>query len=71
MIARGMDAVDTNAPIECSVGNKTLGRMFNVLGHSIDGKDELTEEKHMPIRPDQHLHLLIREQKLKFAEAEY
>ena len=60
-----MDAVDTNAPISVPVGNKTLGRMFNVLGHSIDGKDELTEEKHMPII-DQHLHLLIREQKLKF-----
>ena len=48
-LTRGMDAVDTNAPISVPVGNKTLGRMFNVLGHSIDGKDELTEEKHMPI----------------------
>ncbi len=40
-----MDAVDTTAPISVPVGNKTLGRMFNVLGHSIDGKDELTERK--------------------------
>lgn len=64
-LTRGMDAVDTNAPISVPVGNKTLGRMFNVLGHSIDGKDELTDEKHMPIH-DQHLHLPIREQKLKF-----
>ena len=37
-LTRGMDAVDTNAPISVPVGNKTLGRMFNVLGHSIDGK---------------------------------
>lgn len=64
-LTRGMDAVDTNAPISVPVGNKTLGRMFNVLGHSIDGKDELTEENICQFI-DQHLHLLIREQKLKF-----
>ena len=28
---------------------ETLGRMFNVLGHAIDGKEELTEIEHMPI----------------------
>ena len=43
-LTRGMDAVDTNAPISVPVGNKTLGRMFNVLGHSIDGKDEWTDQ---------------------------
>ena len=48
-LTRQMDAVDTGAPISVPVGNETLGRMFNVLGHAIDGKEELTDAKHMPI----------------------
>jgi len=48
-LVRGMDAVDTGGPIAVPVGRKTLGRMFNVLGNAIDGQEELTEEKHMPI----------------------
>ncbi len=35
---RGMEAVDTGAPIKVPVGRETLGRMFNVLGEPIDGK---------------------------------
>ncbi|RBP37810.1 F0F1 ATP synthase subunit beta [Garciella nitratireducens] len=37
-LIRGMDAVDTGAPISVPVGPETLGRMFNVLGEPIDGK---------------------------------
>lgn len=48
-LTRQMEAVDTGASISVPVGNKTLGRMFDVLGHAIDGKEELTNEKHMPI----------------------
>ncbi|HAH74592.1 MAG TPA: F0F1 ATP synthase subunit beta [Kandleria vitulina] len=48
-LTRQMEAIDTGAPISVPVGNNTLGRMFNVLGHAIDGKEELSEEKHMPI----------------------
>ena len=48
-LTRQMDAVDTGAPISVPVGNETLGRMFNVLGHAIDGKEELNDAKHMPI----------------------
>ncbi len=33
---RGMEAVDTSAPISVPVGNDVLGRMFNVLGEAID-----------------------------------
>ncbi|MCL2671602.1 MAG: F0F1 ATP synthase subunit beta [Clostridiales bacterium] len=40
-LIRGMEAVDTGAPITVPVGEKTLGRMLNVLGKSIDGKPEL------------------------------
>ena len=36
--ARGIDAVDTGAPITVPVGPATLGRLFNVLGEPIDGK---------------------------------
>ncbi len=35
-LVRGMDAVDTGAPISVPVGSCTLGRMFNVVGAPID-----------------------------------
>ncbi|MDW7668213.1 MAG: F0F1 ATP synthase subunit beta [Bacillota bacterium] len=41
---RGMEAIDTGAPISVPVGEETLGRMYNVLGEPIDGK-ELGEVK--------------------------
>ncbi len=49
-VRRGMDAVDTKHPITVPVGNQTLGRMFNVLGQPIDGKEALGDDvKKMPI----------------------
>jgi F-type H+-transporting ATPase subunit beta len=38
-IARGTEAVDTAAPISVPVGEITLGRVWNVLGDAIDGKE--------------------------------
>ena len=35
-LVRGMDVIATGAPISVPVGEKTLGRMFNVLGEPID-----------------------------------
>jgi F-type H+/Na+-transporting ATPase subunit beta len=35
-LMRGVEVVDTGAPISVPVGNVTLGRVFNVLGESID-----------------------------------
>ena len=35
-LTRGMEAVDTGAPIEVPVGNECLGRVFNVLGKTVD-----------------------------------
>ncbi len=35
-VVRGMEAVDTGAPIQVPVGPETLGRIFNVLGEPID-----------------------------------
>src|SRR4051812_46285334 len=37
-LARGTAAADTGAPISVPIGDKTLGRMFNVIGEPIDGK---------------------------------
>ena len=36
-LSRGMEAVPTGGPIQVPVGRGVLGRMFNVLGQSIDG----------------------------------
>ena len=35
-LTRGMDAEDTGAPISVPVGEGTLGRIFNVLGQTVD-----------------------------------
>ena len=37
-LQRGHDVIDTGAPISVPVGEKTLGRMFNVTGEPIDGQ---------------------------------
>ena len=39
-MSRGMDAVDTGAPIKVPVGKETLGRIFNLLGETIDNGDD-------------------------------
>ena len=39
-MSRGMDAVDTGAPIKVPVGKETLGRIFNLLGEAIDNGDD-------------------------------
>src|SRR3954454_20526295 len=43
-LARGVDVRDTGAPITVPVGEATLGRVFDVLGHPIDGKGAVTSE---------------------------
>ncbi len=49
-LVRGMDCLDTEAPISVPVGQQVLGRMFNVLGEEIDGLGELPEpNKKLPI----------------------
>lgn len=49
-LVRGMDAIDTGAPISVPVGEEVLGRMFNVLGEVIDEGEPLPETvKKMPI----------------------
>jgi F-type H+-transporting ATPase subunit beta len=48
-LARGLDAVDTGAPITVPVGEVTLGRVFDVLGHTIDGKGAVKSKEMLPI----------------------
>ena len=48
-LRRGMEVVDTNNAITVPVGECTLGRVFNVLGEPIDGKEAVKAEKSMPI----------------------
>lgn len=48
-LRRGMEVVDTGAPIAVPVGQETLGRMFNLLGEAIDGKPEVEAKLTLPI----------------------
>ena len=49
-VERGMEAIDTEAPISVPVGPCTLGRMFNVLGEPIDDLGgDFSKEEHDPI----------------------
>src|SRR5262245_65419635 len=42
---RGMEAIDTGAPISMPVGAATLGRVMNVLGEPVDFPDRLVESQ--------------------------
>ena len=48
-LVRGMKAIDQGGPISVPVGEQVLGRIFNVLGETIDKQGEITTEKRMPI----------------------
>ncbi|MFZ5625976.1 MAG: F0F1 ATP synthase subunit beta [Bacillota bacterium] len=48
-LVRGMKAIDTGAPISVPVGPVTQGRLFNVLGKVVDGKEPVKSDKYYPI----------------------
>ena len=48
-LVRGMDAIATGGPISVPVGEKTLGRLFNVLGEPIDEIAPPQTKEHWPI----------------------
>ncbi len=48
-LQRGMTVTDTGKPISVPVGAATLGRMFNVLGEPIDGKEAPAKDEVYPI----------------------
>ncbi len=48
-LRRGMEATDTGSPIAVPVGKEVLGRLFNVIGETIDEKGQLDNAERMPI----------------------
>ncbi len=48
-LKKGLEVIDTGSAIQVPVGEKILGRMFNLLGEEIDGKEKIMTEKKLPI----------------------
>jgi len=48
-LQRGLEAVDTGAAIQMPVGPSTLGRILNVIGEPVDGKEAPDAEAYYPI----------------------
>ena len=48
-LVRGTEVVDTGVPISVPVGDKTLGRIMNVIGEPIDEKGEIKSQDILPI----------------------
>ena len=51
-LCRDMEVTATGKGIQVPVGKKTLGRLFNVLGETIDGGESLEQEEHWVIHRD-------------------
>ncbi|MFN2362991.1 MAG: F0F1 ATP synthase subunit beta, partial [Halarsenatibacteraceae bacterium] len=51
-LVRGMKTIDQDAPITVPVGDEVLGRIFNVLGETIDEKGEVDAVENHPIHRD-------------------
>jgi len=48
-LQRGTAVIRTGAPIMVPVGESTLGRIFNVLGHPVDNKGNVKTDEYYPI----------------------
>jgi F-type H+-transporting ATPase subunit beta len=48
-LRRGMEVLDTGNPLEVPVGKETLGRVFNLLGKTVDGGPEIRVKQTRPI----------------------
>ena len=48
-LQRGIEAIDTGAPIAVPVGKATLGRLFDVMGEPLDDLGEVKAEQSWPI----------------------
>ena len=48
-LVRGHQVNDTGKPISVPVGEKTLGRLFDVIGNTIDGKKTISDVSTLPI----------------------
>ncbi len=61
-LRRGQEVLDTGGPIEIGVGKETLGRIFNVLGETIDEGPKPKTTKKFPIHRNPPL---LTEQEVK------
>nr|YP_011007442.1 ATP synthase CF1, subunit beta [Sporochnus bolleanus]WAM64871.1 ATP synthase CF1, subunit beta [Sporochnus bolleanus] len=48
-LQRGVKVLDTKSPILVPVGKATLGRIFNVLGQTVDNLGDSSDEERLPI----------------------
>ena len=48
-LMRGLEVINTKAPIKVPVGRATLGRIFNVLGEPVDNQGPINAETFLPI----------------------
>jgi len=48
-LVRGMKVLDTGKPVQVPVGKETLGRVFNLLGETIDGRGPIQAVEFRPI----------------------
>jgi F-type H+-transporting ATPase subunit beta len=51
-LARGTEVIDTGSAVMVPVGEKALGRLFNVIGEPIDGKPQVTDAPRQSIHRD-------------------
>src|SRR5258708_6230585 len=64
-LRRGTTVTKTNSPIKVPVGEKTLGRIFNVLGETIDGEKFNKNEKNVSFEPIHRKAPALAEQETK------
>jgi F-type H+-transporting ATPase subunit beta len=48
-LTRGLEAYSENQPIKVPVGRQTLGRIFNVVGETVDGGESVKADAYLPI----------------------
>ena len=48
-LGRGVEAIDTGAPLAVPVGKATLGRLFNIMGEPIDELGPVKTKEHWPV----------------------
>ena len=51
-VMRGQECLDTGAPVSVPVGDKTLGRVFNLLGEPVDDRGPVEAAEYRPIHRD-------------------
>ena len=62
-----MEAVDTGEPIKVPVGKEVLGRMFNVIGETIDEKGPVETELQSSLYTERRLRLKNRIRQLRYS----